>query len=179
MSGKTSAEWWSEVKADPVRFNEWLVKQYRGEVTAAVRIRKLADRTDSHTNKAVLNMIASQENTHASWVLDLLNARGIVPTMEDVGNAENRYWKAVAPAAAFSFNRACAIASHAEGMRLERIRVISEDYEAPEDVRVVFKKILKEEIFHEKAFASMAGADAMSKTQPDHEAGRQLLGLVV
>lgn len=169
----TSKQWWESVKNDPTKFNEWLQKQYRGEITAASRIEQFAEKYATQNYKRTLRVIAKQERQHASWVLELLINRGITP---DVANAENRYWSETLPEIE-SFETGAAIGAHAEAMRLERIRVISADDSAPSDVQEIFKKILKDELFHERAFRVMAGDQAMQKTMASHEAGRKLLGL--
>jgi rubrerythrin len=172
---KTSQEWWDEVKNSPAKFNEWLVKQYRGEVTAAQRIMEIIDRFDVTSKaKRILAEIAEQEKTHAEWVLNLLKARGVTPSVD---NAGERYWKETLPAAV-DFETTAAIGAHAEQMRLERIEVIAADKDAPFDVRETFSKILKQELWHAEAFKRLAGPDAIARTKYSHEQGRALLGLV-
>lgn len=170
----TSKMWWDNVKNDSDKFNDWLIKQYRGEVTAAQRIVEFSNKyAEDYRDKIILNIIAKQESKHAAWVLELLSARGIAPNVE---HAEERYWKETLPEIE-SFETGAAVGAHAEAMRLERIRVICEDDSAPTDVKDVFKKILREEMFHEKAFRTMAGVKAMSATQGAHNKGLELLGL--
>lgn len=173
--GKTSQQWWTEVKQDPRRFNGWLLRQFRGEATAARRIIDFADRyaPDAQT-KRILYTIASQEAQHADWVLTLLKARGIEP---NVDGAEKRYWKETLPEVQ-SFETGAAVAAHAERMRLERIRTIAEDPTAPADVKETFTRILRDELFHESAFREMAGPHAMELTLTAHREGRKALGLI-
>lgn len=172
---QTSNEWWQKTKSDPVAMNDWLVKQYRGEATAASRIRTFSDlHAKSDSDKHTLEIIAGQESRHASWVFDLLMSRGIDPNVE---HAEERYWKATLPEIE-SFETGAAVGAHAEKMRLDRIRVIVDDPDAPNDIREVFARILPEEEFHERAFRQMAGHVAMNKTKASHERGMHLLGLV-
>lgn len=172
---KTSEQWWEEVKADEAKLSDWLIKQYRGEVTAGDRVESFAKKYAPNSHAAsTLFVIAGQERQHADWVLELLNSRGITP---DVSNAEERYWKETLPEVE-SFETGAAIGAHAEAMRLKRIRAIVADQSAPEDVRQVFEKILKDEIFHEKAFRKLAGKEAMMKTTESHQRGMELLGLV-
>ncbi len=169
-----SKQWWELVKNNPAKFNDWLIKQYRGEVTAAQRIRLLASKfARTLLQERTLEIIAKQEETHASWVLDLLKARGIVP---DTKNAEDRYWKQTLKGIE-DFETGCAVGAHAEGMRLERIRAIADDPEAPKDVADTFKRILKDEIFHEKAFRSFSSKKALAATAGNHSLGLQVLGL--
>lgn len=174
---RTSAEWWAEVKADPDRFIDWLRRQFHGETTAAPRIRALGDRPDiTGYERMTLNMIAAQEETHATWVADLLRARGIEPTAMD---KEERYWNETLSEGDHSFEHMSAVAAHAELMRLERIRVIAADPEAPKDVRKVFAKILCDEEFHAAAFSRMAGRKALEAAKGNHERGMAALGLTI
>lgn len=171
---KTSAQWWNEVKNSPQLFNDWLVKQYRGEVTAAKRIREVVVKfSPGEKVTRILEEIASQEESHASWVLQLLHNRGITPS---TANAENRYWREVLPAAV-DLQTTAAIGAHAETMRLERINVIVADPQTPFDVQEVFAKIQKQEIWHAAAFAKIAGEMAMKATKYTEEQGRAVLGL--
>jgi rubrerythrin len=173
---RSSQQWWNEVKASPELFNDWLVKQYRGEVTAANRIARFADQYESQYHN-VLAKIADQEAQHAEWIEEILTARGIEVDASDIQHAEDRYWKETLPGID-SFETGAAVAAHAEAMRLERIEVICNDPESPKDVRDTFRKILKDELFHEKAFRFMAGKVAMDATQGNHDLGLQALGLV-
>lgn len=172
---KTSQEWWSIVKNDNVLLNNWLLKQYRGEVTASHRIMNFANKycKDQETLTS-LETIADQERLHALWVLELLKIRGIIPSID---NAEEKYWKETLPEIQ-SFETGVAIGAHAEAMRLERIKVIADDTEAPQDIRRAFKRILKDEIIHEATFRKLAGEEAMNLTKDAHEKGMELLGLI-
>lgn len=172
---RTSAEWWQEVKNDPAKFNEWLLKQYRGEVTASDRIFEVAKMAENPAQVNVLTKIANDEAKHAGWVQGLLANRGIFDI--ETEHAEARYWAAVKPSIKDFFS-AMAVAAHAEAMRLERIQVIAFDPEAPKDVQAIFKAILADELFHEAAFKALAGEEAMAETKPSADEGRRLLGLV-
>jgi len=171
---KSSQKWWAAVKLDPERFNDWLIKQFRGEVTASERIVEFAEKyAPDDRSRRVLAVIASQERQHADWVLSLLQSRGLEPSID---GAEKRYWKETLPQIT-SFNDGCAVGAHAERMRLERIRTIASDESAPEDVRQTFSLILKDELFHEQAFREMAGQDALDATLSCHQCGMEVLGL--
>ncbi len=171
---RTSKEWWQETRSDPAGFRAWLVKQHRGEVTAADRIGRLAESlAPGDRRRRTLSVIAGQERRHSEWVLALLRARGVEP---DPSGAEERYWREAVPAAP-SFEAAAAVGAHAEAMRLERIREIASDESADEDVRSAFGRILRDELFHERAFREMAGPEAMSAAEPAHRAGTESLGL--
>lgn len=171
-----SHAWWQTTSADPTAFITWLKKQYHGEITAHQRILEFAERylPEGSRWKPVLEKIAQQELTHAAWVAELLTARGVTPA---VLKKEERYWDKTLPSID-SFESGAAVAAHAEAMRLERIRVIAEDPAAPEDVRNVFLRILPEEEFHERAFSSMAGGEAMQTALENHLAGREAIGLI-
>lgn len=172
--GKTAQQWWDEVKNDVQKLNGWLVRQHRGEATASNRIVAFADKyaPDVRT-KRILYTIASQENIHASWIQQLLTTRGLDVNVSD---PEKRYWKETLPQVD-SFSTGAAVGAHAEGMRLERIKVIASDESAPQDIREMFARILKDELFHEEAFREMAGVSAMELTVANHRRGRKVLGL--
>lgn len=175
---KTSAEWWAEVKADPKRLLDWLHKQYIGEITAHV---KMTDFLAAYGAQAkdpkwaeTVEKIAYQEAAHSVWIGALLVARGETPGK---GTATNRYWEKTLPGID-SWESGCAVAALAEKMRLERIRVIAGDPEAPQDIREVFAKILPQEEFHEKAFRSFATDEALTAALEGHQAGMNALGLI-
>lgn len=171
--GTTSKQWWDKTKASTESLVNWLQRQYHGEVTAAERIEKycLADAPPQW--KKTLEVIASQERKHATWIARLLHNRWTIP-----GPAhEARYWQKTL-GEIDSFETAAATAAHAENMRLERIETIADDVDAPEDVRKVFQDILKEEVFHAAAFEKMAGSKAMAETLEAHIMGRQAIGLI-
>jgi hypothetical protein len=177
---KTSEQWWNSVRHDERKFATWLQKQYRGEMTAVSRLLGVLHNYSGHftqKQERVIMEIVKQERDHASWVRGLLISRGLSCAFSPK-EAESRYWqtqKIQNP----SFSELMAIAAHAEGMRLERIQVIADDATAPSDVRDVFRRILRDETFHERAFRQIAGEDAMSRTRYTHEKGRRLLGLTV
>jgi rubrerythrin len=177
---RTSAEWWSAVKVDPVLLMDWLRKQYHGEATAAVRMRDFLARFGAQARDPrwvnTVEEIARQEETHAEWVGELLRARGEEPSV--IANKAERYWDATLPGIE-SWESGCAVAAHAEAMRLDRIRVIAADPDAPPDVRAVFARILPQEEFHERAFRAFASDAALTAALEGHAAGAEALGLVV
>ena len=88
-----------------------------------------------------------------------------------------RYWPALRDAIA-DLETGCAVGAHAERMRLHRIEAIVADPDSPADVRACFQRILPEERFHARAFASLAGSAAMVRTAGAHERGLHALGLI-
>lgn len=173
---KTSQQWWDEVKADPELIIDWLRKQYRGEVTASHRIERFAEQFADGKALNMLKYIAEQERTHAEWILELLTNRGVVVYIQDIENAEARYWKETLPGIT-SLETGSAVAAHAEAMRLDRIRVIAYDKDTPTDIRSVFLMILVDEEFHERAFTWLSTPEAMIETQDQHNLGKEALGL--
>ena len=176
---RTSAEWWQAVKTDPVLLLDWLRKQYHGEATAAVRMReflaKFGEQARDPRWVATVEEIARQEEVHAGWVGELLRARGEEPAV--IPDKTERYWQATLPGIE-SWESGCAVAAHAEAMRLDRIRVIAVDPDAPADVRDVFARILPQEEFHERAFRAFASDEALTAALGAHAAGAEALGLV-
>jgi rubrerythrin len=172
---RNSSAWWKATRDDGARLVAWLYDQYRGEVTAATRIETLRDRFATPGTRAhrVLTVIAGQERDHASWVGELLAARGLPVVVE---TKRDRYWQRVLPGIT-DLAMGAAVGAHAERMRLERIDVIANDPDAPADIRHVFARILPQERFHARAFESLATPEAMARTAGAHELGRIALGL--
>ena len=171
----TSQTWWTRTSRDPRRLGAWLLDQYRGEATAAGRIEALRDAFAVRGTRAfrVLTAIAKQERRHATWIAGLLAARGL---LVQIAAKPDRYWRAVVPQIA-DLATGAAVGAHAERMRLERIAVIASDPVAPADIRSVFARILPQEEFHARAFASLATPDALARTAGAHALGRRALGL--
>lgn len=177
---KTSKEWWSEVKNSPEKLISWLKNQYHGEVTAAVKIKELFLSPSLNLNdkdKQIIERIAKEEEAHAKWVRKLLLDRGQEASVLD---KEERYWNQVLPKEDdASVAQLAAIAHHAETMRLERIRAICEDLDAPEDILKVFQAILPMEENHAKWFKELSNPEEISNTLYRHQNGLNALGLVI
>lgn len=174
---KTSQEWYDSIKHDNAKIIKWLKDQYHGEVTAAERIRSLILCYNPPGNqekwKNTVEVIALQEEQHAEWVGELLRNRGVEP--EKLVKDE-RYWNNTVKQIT-DWDTGCAVAAHAEKMRLDRIEVICKDPVTPQDIRDKFKAILVQEQFHEKAFREFSTDDAMQRTLEGHLAGLNELGL--
>eukprot|EP01122_Echinamoeba_exundans_P005856 TRINITY_DN16027_c0_g1_i1.p1 TRINITY_DN16027_c0_g1~~TRINITY_DN16027_c0_g1_i1.p1 ORF type:complete len:207 (+),score=40.03 TRINITY_DN16027_c0_g1_i1:28-648(+) len=172
----TSEQWWQRTKSDKERLMRWLRNQYHGEVMASERLQGMLEQFSSsmtETQQKTVSIIAEQEKNHSEWVGALLKTRGEEPK---VLQKVERYWDVVLTGLD-SFLKATAVAAHAEEMRLERIRVIASDLDAPEDIRAVFQKILPQEEFHARAFKKMTSEEVYQSTTNAHELGRIALGL--
>lgn len=183
-----SRAWWAHTRDNPERFALWLKKQLYGERTAATRILLLRDtwlagaaepgRPRSFEGRAhrVLSVIAAQEQQHAEWVAGLLASRSLGRAADD---HVDRYWqRTLIDAPPSSFGEACAVGALAEQMRLLRIQAIVDDPGAPGDVADCFSRILVQERFHARAFASLAGDDALRCRGDAHRRGARWLGLL-
>jgi len=168
-------QWLDKVTSSKQALHHWLERQFIGEITAAKRIRKLADEAPTKF-KPVINRIADDEALHAFWVGELLVTRGIaVPAIE---HSEDRYWKPIL-SELDTFEKTAAAGHHAEGMRLVRIRALADSDKVDSDIREVFRKILPDEEFHEKAFGAMSNDEAIKHMQDKHDAGLEMLGLEI
>ncbi len=175
---KTSKEWWDRVKHDPNLLIRWLRDQYHGEAAAFIRMRKFVEAFGHQAKwqeRKTVEEIARQEGQHAQWIGELLQARGLQPYL--LAKTE-RYWEETLKGID-SWDSGCAVAAHAENMRLARIRAIVEDTESPADIRDVFSRILPQEEFHERAFRAFASEAALFTTLGNHLAGAEALGLVL
>ena len=174
---KTSLEWWEKTKSSNENLNKWLSRQYGGEIAAVNMMSEMLLRFGSELSKQDwkdLWNIMRQEATHALWIKELLDARGISPEHDPVH--DKRYWAEVLPNIKNSTD-AFEAAFHAENMRLDRIAVIAFDDSAPVDIVNVFKKILVHESWHETFFNKMRNnSEKMSKY---HERGLDALNLIL
>jgi rubrerythrin len=182
---QTSAQWWEKVKNDKDAFIKWLKQQVVGESEAARRINELRKKYAKEGSVAdtLLERIASDEFKHALWVkkviLTYLPGVDFEKLMESV-----RYWDEVEPNALEinTLEYSCAVAAHAEAMRLERIKTIAADdafgFVNP-FIQKIFQLILADELFHEEAFRMMAGPEALEQARANHHRGMEALGLVI
>ena len=168
-------QWLDKITSSNDKLHHWLERQFIGEITAAKRIRKLAE-TAPEKFKPVINRIADDEALHAFWVGELLVARNIqIPVVE---HPEDRYWKPIL-SETDTFEKTAAAGHHAEGMRLVRIRALAQSDKVDADIREVFAKILPDEEFHERAFGAMTDQDSIEFMRDKHHAGLELLGLEI
>lgn len=176
---QTTEQWWADVSNDPAKMIDWLKDQYYGEQTAAVRIRALLEQYPkiTETERQLIEMIADDEAKHAGWVKQLLVNRGIPETNFTRAKNTARYWDKTMPTEPATFSQICAIGHLAELMRLERIELLAEDVRF-NDIAETFAKILSDEVFHAKAFKVMSSPEDIEAARPNHDAGRQALGLV-
>lgn len=174
---RDSQTWWDETKNNERLLVDWLMNQYHGEATAAIRIREFIDKfaTKNSYHFFLLENIARQEEDHAKWVGSLLEARGVSAQLL---LKTDRYWTETLPQIT-SFETGTAVAAKAEAMRLERIRTICWDDESPADVRSVFLRILPQEVQHEKTFRHLTTTAALNAVNPGHLAGLEALGLML
>lgn len=168
-------QWLDKVTSSKDELHHWLERQYIGEMTAATRISNLAEDAPEKFCR-LLYKIATDEAQHAEWVEELLVTRGI--QLPEIEHAEDRYWKPIL-SELDTFEKTAAAGHHAEGMRLVRIRALVESDKVDSDIREVFRKILPDEEFHEKAFGRMSDNEAIKYMQDKHEAGLEMLGLEI
>lgn len=173
---ETTREWWYRVSNDPSLLVDWLKKQYHGELGAVDRIKRFADNyAPSTPHKETLYALAEQEEQHAQWVGELLMARGYTP---EVLKRKERYWDETLPQIE-SWETGCAVAAHAETMRLERIMVIACDTWTHPDISEVFARILPDELGHVRTFKNYVKLSDFRQVVPGHVKGLEALGLVI
>lgn len=173
---RTSVEWWNETKADPAKLIHWLQRQYVGELAAVNLLSELLVTYGSQAKPADWNdvhRIMQQEAVHGKWIKELLDVRGILP--EDGAKMDRRYWAEVKPAVT-SWAEGAAAGYHAENMRLDRIRAIANDPDAPADIRKVFQRILPHEEWHEEVFDRIRQGNTLTR---HHEKGLEALNLLM
>lgn len=173
---KASIIWWDALIADPAKQIEWLKKQYHGELLAGQRIRKIFGEYDlSDLDKLRIEAIANEEDTHAEWIKMLLITRGV--TAEALTEHKERYWEKIPLDSIKSSKEAAAIGFHAELMRLDRIAVIRDCPQSPQDMAKTMGAIYQDEIGHVITFKALSTPGIIEATRLDHEDGVNALGL--
>lgn len=143
---------WTAAKATPAFLINWLQQQVLGELSAIASMDQLrttlASTEGAETKVAVVDMVLKDEHNHVHLLGELLRARGTEPNPNLQGIPLEHMDEEIL---------GCAIASRAEGVRLGQIYIVMNDADVPADVRVVLEKISKDETFHQKAYAHLAG----------------------
>ncbi len=172
---KTSKEWWDELLVDNDKMINWLKRQYHGERMAGNRIRIVFDNFDLSCEDARnIVKVADEEDLHAKWIGELLEARG-VPA--EVLVHEERYWEHAYQNLGTKED-AAAVGFLAEEMRLERILAIASCERSPHDIKKVMNRIYIQELGHVKVFKNMTNGAAIEAHMDSHNEGLNALGLV-
>ena len=172
----TSKQWWESVKSDGAKLSHWLQRQYVGEMAAVNLLSELLIRFGSEATDeewVTVHKVMCQEAQHGRMIKKLMDQRGIRP--EPNASTDRRYWAEVLPNVT-NFAEVMAAGFHAESMRLQRIRAIAEDEQAPADVRAVFQKILPDEEWHESVFDKMRQGRELTRY---HDKGLEALNLLM
>lgn len=169
--------WWLELLANQTRLHSWLVRLYNNERDACGRFQDFAARYCKDDLEAyhLFSFIAEQERKHGLIVLNVLIERKIVEREKPAGLAE-RYWQNVLPCVKDKAS-AAGVGALAEQLSLERMRVIINCDETPDDLREMFRQIEPDESLHAKALANLAGKHGISSVIDCHSAGLEALGL--
>lgn len=170
QNARTSEEWVESVEASPEKMQQWLKRQYIGEMLAYQRIKALSENPEvSPAEATILRRIAGEEKLHADWV------RGLLKDIPEVSYDGDRYWKEM-NLSRLSLDELFAAGFHAETMRLSRIKAIVGS-NLPEEIKEVFGKILPMEENHARYFDDLSSEGAKSKTAEYHASGMEALGL--
>lgn len=175
---KTTQQWWDEVSNDEEKMIDWLKDQHHGEVTAAKRISEIAARFKlEEWQQKQISQVVADEMKHSIWVGWLLKKRGI--GTYDL-HKEERYWNQTLPAVdeIDTFEYFCAVAHHAEVMRLDRIRLLAADKRF-DDIAKTFSDIIVDEKYHAKIFGVMSTPEDIERSRANHKNGMNAIGLVV
>lgn len=187
---KKTKSWWSGILLDSDKLNRWLIRLYKNEYDAYHRFNdfaiKYCEKHDEHWY--LFKFLGSQELRHAGMVLDLMEARKVVmelyiedsyvPTEvpQHYKPRPERYWDCVLPCIK-DLSTAAGVGALAEGLSLERMRVIISDPNTPNDIRVLFEGIEPDEGVHAKVLGVLAGRHGISSVIDCHSAGLEALGL--
>lgn len=172
---RTSVEWWDELLIDYDKMISWLQNQYLCEFEAGERILSVFGEFDlNEEDSALIKKVAQEENDHARWIGDLLDARKVPVNLV---KKPGRYWEET-QSTLETVEDAAAVGYLAENMRLERILAISECDRSPHDIKLVMKRIYVQEVSHTQVFEGLTNKEAVENHIENHNKGRNALGLV-
>ncbi len=176
MVAKTR-RWWEVILADPEKLNTWLVRLYNNEKDAEFRFIDFANQYCQRDTEEwhLFHFIAMQERRHAKTVLDVLNERNVLAA-NGLSSANGRYWSKVLPCIN-NLDTAAGVGALAEGLSLERMRVILDYHATPKDLVQMFKEIEPDEAVHAKTLARLAGQHGIKQVIDCHSEGLIALGL--
>lgn len=164
--------WWKELLKDTDKFNQWLQKLYRTELsgyTDHMRYLSTSGAIEERTAKILTN-IALDELKHSHIIKDLLSDRGC-----DLGNPEeSQYWKIV-NAGVTNLNEYCAVNHFGEQIAAFRFEVIEAMEETPSDIKESLRIILPDEQFHKITLEKIAGKESLDKMIVHHNLAVQTL----
>lgn len=148
-------KWWYDCLNNPEKLQHWLVSLYNNEKDAEERFKNFADDYCKNDKEAydLFYMIADQERNHAILVEKIINNRGI--TLYEKSSKNGRYWRNTLQCICDK-ETAAAIGAYAEGLSLQRMRVIIRDKNTPQDLIDLFKIVEPEEAFHAKSLEKIA-----------------------
>lgn len=170
--------WWDKCLSDKEKLEHWLVSLYNNEKDAEERFIHFANTyclNEKDAYDTFMN-IASQERNHAVLVEKILKNRKI--SLYEKSSKDGRYWRNTLPCIC-DVKTAAAIGAFAESLSLNRMRVIINDPNTPEDLRELFKVIEPEESYHAKSLEKIATSFGMKSVKDCHDKGLEELGLKI
>ncbi|ASD50435.1 hypothetical protein FDI24_gp154 [Acidovorax phage ACP17] len=174
---KTTAEWLAGIENDRALLEDWLKKQYRGEVRASIKVAELAETIEDPSLRTAVDRVADDEGRHAAWIRAILKVEG-VEVNPDQENADDRYWRHVMDGE-LSQDELLAAGAHAEQMRLVRIEAIMNSGVLGQHIIAVFRRIYEDEVHHARIFSQACTPEAYAKMSEKHQAGLAALGLEI
>ncbi len=170
--------WWADMLDHPERLNGWLCRLHNTEKEAEARFIEFATEYCEPFSREdkIFRVIADQECVHGLLIEDVLRNRGVI--LEDGKIYPARYWKYVQPCI-IDKETAAAVGFFAEDLSLQRMQVIIDCEGTPDDLRAMFIPIHKDESYHTKILAKLAGEHAITAVVDCHTEGLKELGLSI
>lgn len=175
---QATKNWWHKCLNDPEKLEHWLVALYNNEKDAEVRFASFGINycyNDKEAHKTFM-IIAEQERKHAIMVEEILKNRNI--KLYNKSSNDGRYWRNTLPCIC-DMQTAAAIGAYAEGLSLQRMRVIIKDPNTPIDLKKLFEVVEPEESYHAKVLEQIATKYGMKKVKDCHDKGLEELGLKI
>lgn len=175
---QATKNWWNKCLNDPEKLEHWLVALYNNEKDAEARFTSFGITYCYNDNEAhrTFMLIAEQERKHAIMVEEIFKNRNI--KLYNKSSNDGRYWRNTLPCIC-DMQTAAAIGAYAEGLSLQRMRVIIKDPNTPNDLKRLFEVIEPEESYHAKILEKIATKYGMKNVKNCHDKGLEELGLKI
>ncbi len=155
-----TTKWWDHLLGDETAMERWLCKLWRTEAEGLQDNLDAADKYAQNSQIAdnIFRATGRDEEVHGNILLELLDARGIVPVAAE--QPPSIYWAHVNSIVTDLPSCAAAFAV-GEQLAADRFEYIYEHNRTPSDVKFFLETALQDEAYHARSFAKISTEDAI------------------
>jgi hypothetical protein len=164
---------WADKMLKSSRNTTYFLKRYYiGKFLGARRLEQIVGDIDNDDYKTMAIQVFRNEKKHVVMIEQLLSNRGL--PLPRAGWRKTRYWRVVKREMS-SIEQQFAIAHYITRELQERSEAIISSKFVPNDIKVVFQKILKDERKAAEVYRLCSSQDSLLKMKSVHDRGISLL----